>query len=193
MPPEVSSLTSATHPDQALYYSNSAPALSWAGSDVTAVAGYSYMLDQTAGTVPATTIDSMWPSPTTSTSFTGLADGVWYFHLRVCNQVGIWSATTTYTIGIDTIAPVTTDNSDDLTHTSFNLVLTPKDMTSGVAGTKYRVDSGPWRSGRNVQLSGAGLRHRRAGLAAGSHTIQYYSTDKAGNIESVKSCQVILG
>ena len=94
---------------------------------------------------------------------------------------------------VDTTSPATSDNSDGLSHSSFHLVLTPTDPFSGVATTEYRIDGGPWRLGRSVQLSIHGLRHRRLGLRAGSHTVSYYSTDNAGNVESVKSCQVILG
>jgi hypothetical protein len=100
--PVISSLTSATHPNQALYYSNNAPAFAWTVSDATGVVGYSYVLDQTPGTAPDTTIDTT----ATTTSFRGLADGVWYFHLRACDQLGNWSATAAYIICIDTTPPV---------------------------------------------------------------------------------------
>ena len=92
----------------------------------------------------------------------------------------------------DMTPPETTDNSDAQTFGSFRLVLTPSDDTSGVAATEYRIDGGPWQTGRSVLLSIHGLRHRRPAFRAGSHTIQYYSTDAAGNAESVKSCTVTL-
>ena len=133
-------------------------------------------------------VDSLWPHAKACTK------RGWR---RVADQAGIWSATATYTIRVDTIAPVTTDNSDALTHRTFHLVLTPKDTTSGVATTQYRIDGGPWRSGTSLRLVTTGgvkvRRPRRLHLSPGAHTIDYFSADNVGNAESVRSCQVILG
>jgi cytochrome c len=97
-----------------------------------------------------------------------------------------------YSVTVDKTAPVTTDNHDTAKHASFKLVLTPTDVVSGVAITQYSVDGGVWTTGTSVTVS-LPKRHKRAGTTAGTHTIQYRSTDKAGNVESVKSCQVVLG
>ena len=188
VPPVIGSLTSSTHPEQTSYYSNNAPTFSWMASDVTA-AGYSYVLDQTPDTVPDTTIDTT----ATSASFTGLADGVWYFHLRVCNEAAAWSAPTTYTICIDTTPPTTEDNTDGLWHRCFTLELTPSDTAAGVMDTQYRVDGGPWQSGTECLLRTRLKRHPdRGGLTNGSHTVDYFSTDEAGNNEKIVSCTVLL-
>jgi cytochrome c len=98
----------------------------------------------------------------------------------------------TYSVTVDKTAPVTTDNHDTAKHSSFKLVLTPADAVSGVATTQYSVDGGAWTPGTSVTLS-LPKRHKRAGMTAGSHTVQFRSADKAGNVESIKSCQVILG
>ena len=127
-------------------------------------------------------VDSLWPHAKACTK------RGWR---RVADQAGIWSATATYTIRVDTIAPVTTDNSDALPHASFRLLLTPTDALSGVASTEYSIDGGPWQAGTSCVLR-IQRRHHPAGLVSGSHTISYYSTDNADNVESVKSCQVIL-
>ena len=98
----------------------------------------------------------------------------------------------TDTIGVDQTAPVTTDNADALPHQSFTVVFTPTDATSGVASTEYRVDGGPWTqsSGEGPRLA---LRRKRARVLPGPHTVQYRSTDAAGNVELIKTCTVILG
>jgi hypothetical protein len=71
-------------------------------------------------------------------------------------------------------------------------VLTPADATSGVAFTEYRIDGHAWKEGSVVSLRLAV--HRKPGsLTRGAHTIQYHSTDAAGNVESIKSCTVKLG
>jgi cytochrome c len=97
-----------------------------------------------------------------------------------------------YSITVDTTAPMTTDNRDTAKHAAFKLVFSPTDAVSGVASTQYSVDGGAWTPGTSVLLSLPRL-HKRAGLSVGTHTVQYRSTDRAGNLETVKSCQVILG
>ena len=94
--------------------------------------------------------------------------------------------------GSDTTPPVTTDNTDGLRHRSFVLKLTATDGGSGVAATQFRIDGGAWHSGTRYVLR-IRRRHHPPGLANGTHTIQYFSTDGAGNVESVKTCHVILG
>jgi hypothetical protein len=98
----------------------------------------------------------------------------------------------TRTVGVDTLAPVTTDNSDALTHRVFVLVFAPGDATSGVALTEYRIDGGAWQSGTSVTLR-LPIRHRLGGLSPGDHLIEYLSTDNAGNVETIKSCTVTIG
>jgi alpha-tubulin suppressor-like RCC1 family protein len=185
----VTSLTSSTHPNQALYYASNAPALAWTVGDPTAAVGYSYVLDQTPDTVPDTTIDTT----ATSISFTGLTNGVWYFHLRARCQAGAWSATATYTLRIDSTLPTTTDNSDGLWHRQFLLKLSAS-PAAYVVSTAYRIDGGPWQSGGSCLLRAVRRHHpgRRGDVANGSHTVQYFSTDTAGNSEAIKSCTVLL-
>ena len=55
-PGPISNLASTTHPDPATWYANSAPGFSWDWS--VAAAGYSYLIDQTPGTVPPLQITS---------------------------------------------------------------------------------------------------------------------------------------
>jgi hypothetical protein len=70
-------------------------------------------------------------------------------------------------------------------------VLTPTDMGWGVAGTQFRMDGGAWRAGTSVILRRP-TSHKRPGLIAGVHTIEYFSTDQAGNVETIKSCRVTI-
>ena len=94
-------------------------------------------------------------------------------------------------IGYDGTVPTTSDNGDGLPHVAITLTLTPSDLGSGVAATEYRIDGGGWVSGTSVSLRGA-MRHKRGGYRGGSHTIDYRSTDNAGNVESFKSRVVTL-
>src|SRR3989454_1091078 len=63
---------------------------------------------------------------------------------------------------------------------SVDVTVTSTDATSGVQSTQYRVDGGAWRSYATAfPLSGNG-----------THTVDYYATDVAGNVESAKSSVV---
>ena len=76
---------------------------------------------------------------------------------------------------IDTVSPVTTAAIDGSTVT-----LTAVDDTSGYESTMYRIDSGDW-------VAYDGPFEVRGG---GDHTVEFFSTDVAGNNESIKSIDV---
>lgn len=108
--PPAPTVSSSTHPDQNTWYNHNDPALSWSCSDISGIIGYSYVLDQTAGTIP----DTVSEGTGTSTSYTDKAEGVWYFHIRACNGVGLWGATTAhYTVRIDISVPPTPTMHDE--------------------------------------------------------------------------------
>ena len=100
------------------------------------------------------------------------------------------STVATATFTYDTTAPVTTDNSASIGSGWFNttqtVTLTPTDTGgSGVAATYYTTDgSTPTTSsssGTSVVLSTNGV-----------YTIKYFSVDKAGNAESVKTASTAI-
>lgn len=91
-------------------------------------------------------------------------------------------------IGLDTIAPSTDDDADDSWHQRVTVTLSPSDGAgSGVASTQYRVDGGPWLPGTSVLL-----RTWKRGGNSGEHTVEYLSTDAAGNAGTPGSCLVRL-
>jgi subtilisin-like proprotein convertase family protein len=95
----VTALDSSTHPNQDLYYPSRDATFTWAASDVggSGVDGFSYSFDQTATTVP----DTASEGTATSASFSGAPEGDSYFHLRVRDIAGHWSATTHRRIRVD--------------------------------------------------------------------------------------------
>jgi len=119
-------------------------------------------------------------------------DGAKTVEVQYRDALGNTSAAIGGSVLLDTVPPVTTDSSDGLRHRSFTLQLAADDATSGVAFTEYRVDGGRWKTGVRVTLRLA-VHRKPSSLTRGAHTIQYRSTDNAGNVESVKSCVVILG
>ena len=131
----------------------------------------------------------------------GSKDGLHTIQYRSLDRLLNIEEARTVEVRIDTQAPQTIDNSDGLRHRSFRLEFTAADpppallplaATSGVAFTEYRIDGHAWKIGSAVPLRLAV--HRKPGsLARGVHTVQYRSTDAAGNVESIRSCTVRLG
>lgn len=97
----------------------------------------------------------------------------------VTDSVGLTSVNQPLRLKVDTLPPQTTDSNDRAWHPqSWGLSLAPTDGGSGVQQTQYRVDSGSWQTGTSVSFTD------------GAHSVDYYSTDYAGNAEAPKSCQV---
>jgi hypothetical protein len=98
-------------------------------------------------------------------------------------ETGTPDSTTTF----DTTAPVTTDNADSNWHNSqVAVTLTPSDAGSGVDKTFYKVDSAASFSEGTSVVIGAPSDNTNDG----THSIHYYSTDKAGNVEATKTATV---
>jgi hypothetical protein len=158
--------------------------------------------------VPTATVDSAVPQATS---------------MRVMNSGGTWSpwmpyaASTPWTLIdgdgdkavqaqyrlstgklVSLTDAITLDGTPPLTTSDYGGVLAPRvtvalsalDLVSGVTSTSYRVDGGAWRQGSTADLL---LGHKRRCLAAGPHTLEFFSIDLAGNIEPVRATIVTLG
>jgi len=130
------------------------------------------------------------PNAPFTAAYSGLADGVWYFHVRAIDTAGAGGPTATRALRIDTTPPVTTDDAPAgwVDH-AVTVTLKPRDAASGMSGgaatTEYKVGSGPWTPGTAV-LVPALADHS----ADGPQTISYRSTDAAGNQEAVQTATV---
>lgn|GEM_PF-3059040 len=92
------------------------------------------------------------------------------------------TASKSVTIKRDTTAPVTGDNAPSGTaFANVQVDLTASDAASGVAATYYRVDGGMQQTGSAVALT-----------TNGTHTLVYWSTDVAGNVEASHTATVTL-
>ena len=81
--------------------SNTNPVLGWTRAGV-GVQGYSYALDESSGTVPSTAT----VTTAEQASFSGLADGRYYFHVRAQGSTGLWGPPNHYLFEIDSTPPV---------------------------------------------------------------------------------------
>ncbi len=178
-------ITSTSHPDANSWYSTSDIILSWsATSDVT---NYSWVLDQQVDTVP----DDTNEGSDTTTTFSSVVDGIWYFHIKSGNANG-WGDTAHFKVQIDQTAPdpLLTSFPKDYVTTSTEQLLSffTDDALSGIDYYTVLID------GQTVathilpeNLSAIDL----SMLSYGNHIITVQATDKAGNrVETVISLTI---
>jgi len=116
-----------------------------------------------------------------STPLSVTADGAHSLASRATDEAGNVATAAPLEVKIDTVAPVTTASLGDgfvdgVAQNAGTVDFAATDATSGVASTSYRVNGGEWASGSSVTLS-----------AAGTFTVEYRSTDVAGNVEAAQS------
>jgi hypothetical protein len=119
---------------------------------------------------------------TTGTSCTISGDAIHTIGYRSTDAAGNTEAAKSATVKIDGTPPATTASGlDGLWHNNAVTVgLTGNDALSGPAGTSYSLDGGaavPYTGSLTISTPG-------------NHTLSYFSTDVAGNVEAAKSATV---
>lgn len=168
------SIASVTHPDQEAWYANPNPSFTW---DLPASATSVQLgIDTSATANPTVT----YPKAIEQKMVEGIEDGISYFTVRY-RSVGTWSDTSTYTVRIDTSAPVITSH-DFLYDEVRNAVLVraaATDSLSGVTAYEVSIDgAAPIRIPAEQFLSETQVFKVRD---AGSHRIVLSALDAAGN------------
>jgi hypothetical protein len=144
--PSISGLTCSPHVSESAWYAAASATFTWsAEGGGSGVAGYSWSLDHSGATVPDTTVDGTSPAK----SYGGLADGVWYFHVRAVDGAGLWSSASHRRIQIDSEAPAMTsltstshpDETDWCRGSEVRLSWAGSDGGSGVAGYSWSLDN----------------------------------------------------
>ena len=135
----------------------------------------------------ANTMSTMLGTAFLAASYPPTADGIWFFHVRAVDALGVGGLTTTRAVQIDATAPVTSESGADAAwhNSDVHLTFSPSDATSGVASTEYKVGSGSWTTGTSVTIPAT-----PDGSNDGPHVVSYRSTDVAGNVETAKTCTV---
>ena len=87
----------------------------------------------------------------------------------------------TASIRIDKSAPVTTSDAVGSYAGAATIHLLPTDTRSGVASTSYSLDGGAAQSGTTVNVT-----------SLGSHTLDFWSVDVAGNIETARTVTFVI-
>jgi hypothetical protein len=96
--PNAPTVTSPTHPDPTQSYEATTITLNW--NQESGVNGFSYLLDQAAGTIPPATITN----DNTTVTYPNKAIGTYYFHIRAHMTDG-FGPTTTFQINIKAPSP----------------------------------------------------------------------------------------
>jgi len=97
-PPAGPIVASETHPDQTLWYSNPNVLLKWASESE--IDGYSYVLNEEPIDLP----DNISEGLKNSVTYTNVADGIHYFHIKALKGGG-WGGVTHFVVKIDTTPP----------------------------------------------------------------------------------------
>jgi uncharacterized protein YneF (UPF0154 family) len=163
-------VTSSSHSDQNAWYKDTNVSLVW--TRPAGVTGFSYVFDQSAGTIPKTSSNTN----NLSIENPGTADGIWYFHIRAYGPKG-WSATANYKVGIDTTIPsslaIVTDPSgeaDKRPAVSFNA----EDATSGIDYYEIKMDEQEFQKATSP--------YTPSSIKSGDHIFTVRAYDKAGNM-----------
>jgi hypothetical protein len=193
-PPDGPSVDSTTH-NKNEWTKNSDPIFNWtAPSDLSGIAGYSYILDKEPLTIPDTNSEGV----STLKSFTNKVGGIWYFHIRAVDDVGNWGDTSHYQIRIDISGPssaqanILIDGGADYSN-DMDLNLQWQNFIdingSGIEGYYYSFTnnggtaSGTWTTETNGNLTG---------VLEGEIKVYVWAKDKLGNIGSAASGSIII-
>lgn len=175
--PELTSLSSATHPGEGTWYGTRDVTFEWAATDaLSGVAGVSWTVDRDVNGAPDAVIDTAEESFDASVD----GDGLWYAHVAAADVAGGFSDPQTRAVRVDTAAPVTTASVDDGGEypDSVEIALFADDGgMSGVAETTYRLDGGePETYDAPFVVD-----------ELGEHVLEFASTDAVGNAEEART------
>jgi hypothetical protein len=121
-------------------------------------------------------------SSTSCSATSTLADGQWYFNIRAVDASGNWTtATSIGPFDIDTVKPTTTCSAPSTwASATVSASLVATDPSGPIASTYYKLDSSAVTTySAAVPVSGDG-----------THTLLYWSVDRAGNVETTKTAQI---
>jgi putative cell wall-binding protein len=163
-------VSSTTHVTQDIWVSRNSASFAFSASAPAGVGGYSYLLDTYAATLP----DAVSEGTGTTASFSSLADGEHYFHVRAASTGNAWGPASHYRIRIDTQPPVSKVSVTATSILNAQVFMSAADSRSGVASMRYSLDGGPVQNSTGI-INVASL---------GTHTLSYWSVDTAGNSEA---------
>ncbi len=130
-------VASETHPDQTQWHAVSDVILRWTA--LSAVGGYSYILDNSPMTVPDNIVDSTKDS----VFYKDLSSGTHYFHIKAQNSDNAWGGITHFAINIDINPPakfpIEVQTSQRTTSRNVVFSFSTTDAHSGIDKYEYQI------------------------------------------------------
>ncbi|KKU51107.1 MAG: hypothetical protein A3H69_01905 [Candidatus Sungbacteria bacterium RIFCSPLOWO2_02_FULL_47_9] len=171
--PEPPVISSPTHPDSEYWFAEKNPRFTWPVPE--GVNGIRYLFDQKERTVPTVSSENI----ISEKSFRDVADGIWYFHLQLKNDLG-WSSPAHYRIQVDAHRPdhfsISEVARDDPTEPNVKFIFDAKDSGSGISRFEVQIDDvgyGAWRDdGTHIFAA--------PNLSPGIHKLIVRAIDQAG-------------
>jgi len=172
--PSAPEIKSSTHPEPNKWYPLGNAKFSW---DVpSGMTGARLLVGKIPNAIPTVT----YATSISSKEITDLADGTWYFHVRLRNSEG-WGGVSHFRFQIDTEKPERFDIREivrnDLTEPKAKFVFDASDKTSSIDHYEVQIDneSSPiWRDDGNHT-------YETSAFPPGRHTLIAKAVDKAGN------------
>lgn len=113
--PELPAIESFSHQIETKWYNHNKPGFHWLKPyDISGIAGYSYIMDQSPFSEPDNNItmtDEEYnlifnaSNVKEIVSYDSIPDGIWYFHLKSVDSHDTWSDTATRAVRVDTTTP----------------------------------------------------------------------------------------
>jgi len=191
--PAAPQISSPTHPDPNKWYAVNDAKFTWPLSS--GVTGARLLVGKIPNAIPTVT----YIPAVNSRELPDLADGIWYFHVRLQNNAG-WGGISHFRFQIDTEKPSNFDIKEierkGPTDPRVKFVFDSRDETSGVDYYEVQIDDGSPQAWRD---DGSGVFETPA-LGPGKHMLIAKVFDKAGNslansaeftIEALKSPTII--
>jgi hypothetical protein len=183
-PPGAPAISSSTHPVEGTCYPHNDPIFYWSPpSDVSGIAAYSYVRDQSPSTVP----DTVSEGDATAIQYFDLPNGDHYFHVRALDNAGHWGATSHYHICVSVNTapsigglPDRTTPEDTPWNNSIDLWAYASDAEDGDADLAFTVDNAPNPSAGASIDSNRYVDIEPAGDWCGSTTVRIRATDPGG-------------
>ncbi|OHB22076.1 MAG: hypothetical protein A3J67_00160 [Parcubacteria group bacterium RIFCSPHIGHO2_02_FULL_48_10b] len=172
--PDAPRVTSPTHPDHDIWYSNNNPQFEWPlASDI---AGVNILTDRNQSTNPGTNSDGLF----SSYNYKNIEDGSWFFHIRLKNGIG-WGDVAHFGFNVDTEKPehfeIQETWRESLANPKVSFTFDAKDKTSGIDHYEVQLDdekSNIWKDdGTHVYTVTV--------KNPGKHELVAKAVDRAGN------------
>jgi len=172
--PAAPQISSPTHPDPNKWYAVNDAKFTWPLSS--GITGVRLLVGKIPNAVPTV----IYIPAVNSRELPDLADGIWYFHVRLQNNAG-WGGISHFRFQIDTEKPSRFDIREierkDPTDPRVKFIFDSRDETSGVDYYEVQIDDGSSQAWRD---DGSGVFETPA-LGPGKHTLIAKVFDKAGN------------